>query len=168
MNVNETNTVPVEETEPAKNTEKKVNSIGSAEIYITTWTEEADEATNLGYSSSDMEKWTVKKIAVVAKVFGKDEAAKHFKIGTNTEMKNHLRCDMCGKYLSLIPTLLNQFTGATRSNCWWEGRKHLQPKNLSNDQNTEKSVSAMIAADIFLFPLNLKKLMRLSNCQNFQ
>ena len=36
LNVNDTNPVPVEETEPAKNTEKTVNSIRAAEISITT------------------------------------------------------------------------------------------------------------------------------------
>ena len=60
-----------------------------------------------------MEKCNVEKTTVVAK----GEAAKHFKIGTSTEMKKYLRCDKCGKYLSLIPTLLNQFSGATGANC---------------------------------------------------
>ena len=37
VNVNETNPVPMDETEPAENTEKKLfNSIGSVEIYFTT------------------------------------------------------------------------------------------------------------------------------------
>ena len=48
-----------------------------------------------------------RKVAVVA--------AKAFKIDTNTGMKKYLRCDKCGKYLSLIPALLNQLTGATRA-----------------------------------------------------
>ena len=47
VNVNETNPVPVEETEPAENTEKEVNSIGSVEISIITGAGEADEATKL-------------------------------------------------------------------------------------------------------------------------
>ena len=42
---------------------------------------------------------TVEKVAVIAK----GEAAKDFKIGTNTGMKKYLRCDKCAKYLSLIP-----------------------------------------------------------------
>ena len=120
--------------------------IGSVEISITTWTEEADEATNLKYSSSDMEKCTVEKNAIVS--IG--EAAEHFKIGTNTEMKKYLRCDKCGKYLSLIPTLLNQFTGATKANCGWGGRGYMQGKKILNAQNTEKPVSAIIAAEIFI------------------
>ena len=43
------------------------------------------------------------------------EAAKDFKLGTNTESKKYLRFEKCGKYLSLIPALLNQFAGATRA-----------------------------------------------------
>ena len=58
-----------------------------------------------------MEKCTVEKVAVDAKV----EAAKDFKIGTNTELKKYLRCDKCGKYLSLFLALLNQIRGATRA-----------------------------------------------------
>ena len=54
---------------------------------------------------------TVENIAVVAK----GEAAKDFKIGTNTGMKKYLRCDKCGKYISLIPANLNKFKGATRT-----------------------------------------------------
>ena len=75
---------------------------------------EADEATKLEYSASDIEKCTVEKVAVNAK----GEAAKDFKIRTNTGMKKYLRCDKCdkcGKYVSLIAVLLNQFTGATRA-----------------------------------------------------
>ena len=72
---------------------------------------QADEATKLEYSASDIEKCTVEKVAVVAK----GEAAKDFNIGTNTGMKKYLRCDKCGKYLSLIPALLNQLTGTTIS-----------------------------------------------------
>jgi hypothetical protein len=74
-------------------------------------------------------------------------------------MKKNLRCDKCGKYLFLIPALLNQFTGFTRAvgGGWWGGRGDLQPKNLLDAQNTEKSVSAIRAADI-LFPLHLKRL----------
>ena len=49
--------------------------------------EEADEATKLEYSASDIEKCTVEKVAVVAK----GEATKDFKIGTNTWMKKYLR-----------------------------------------------------------------------------
>ena len=77
---------------------------------ITTLSGEADEATKLEYSASDIEKCTVEKDAVDAK----GEAAKDWKIGTNTRMEKYLRCDKCGKCLSLIPALLNQFTGATR------------------------------------------------------
>ena len=76
MNVNETNPVPVEETEYAENTKKEVNSIRAAEISVNTWAEEADDATKLEYSASDIEKCTVEKVAVVAKC----EAAKAFKI----------------------------------------------------------------------------------------
>ena len=54
-----------------------------------------------------MEKFTIEKVVVDAK----GEAAKDFKIGTNTGMKKYLRC---GKYPFLLPALLNQFTGATR------------------------------------------------------
>ena len=46
VNVNETNPVPVEETKPAKHT-KKVNSIRSFDISITTSADEVDEATKL-------------------------------------------------------------------------------------------------------------------------
>ena len=148
MNVNETNPVPVEETEHAENTEKEVNSIRAAEISINTWAQDADDATKLEYSASDIEKCTVEKVAVVAK----GEAAKAFKIDTNTGMKKYLRCDKCGKYLSVIPALLNQLTGATRApgGGWWGGRGDLQPENLLNAQNTEKSVSAIRAAEIFI------------------
>ena len=45
---------------------------------------------------------TVEKVAVDAK----GEAAKDFKIGTNTGIKKYLRCDKCGKYISLIPAFL--------------------------------------------------------------
>ena len=55
----------------------------------------------------DIEKCTVEKIAVVAKV----EAAKDVKIGTYTAIKKYLRCNKCGKYISLIPALVNQFAG---------------------------------------------------------
>ena len=68
-------------------------------------------ATILEYSASGIEKYTVEKAAVVAK----GEAAKDFKIGTDTRMKKYLRCDKCGKYISVIPAFLNQFTGATRA-----------------------------------------------------
>ena len=54
---------------------------------------------------------TAEKVAVYAK----GEAAKDFKIGTYTGMKNYLRFDKCGKYIYLIPALLNQFTRATRA-----------------------------------------------------
>ena len=112
VNVDEINPVPVEEIEHAENTErKKVNSIRSVEIAITTWAEESDEATKLDYSASDIEKCTVEKVAVVAK----SEAAKDFKIGTVTGMNKYLSCDNCGKNVSLIPALLNQFTGDTRA-----------------------------------------------------
>ena len=39
------------------------------------------------------------------------EAAKDFKIGTSREVKKYLRFEKCGKYLSLILELLNQFAG---------------------------------------------------------
>ena len=95
-------------------------------------------------------KCTGKKVAVVAK----GEPAKDFKIGTNKGMKKYLRCHRCGKYFSLIPALLNKFTVATRApgGGWWGGRGDLQPKNLLNAQNTEKSVSAIRAAEIFISP----------------
>ena len=68
-------------------------------------------ATKLKYFASEIEKCTVEKVAVVAK----GEAVKDFRSGTNTGMKQYLRCDKCGKYISLIPAFLNQFTGATRA-----------------------------------------------------
>ena len=101
VNVNENNPVLVEETEPAENTE--FNRIS--------WAEEADEATKLEYSAYDIKKCTVEKVAVVAK----GEAAKDFEIDTNTEVKKYLRFEKCGKYLPLIPALLNQFAGTTRA-----------------------------------------------------
>ena len=61
-------------------------------------------ATKLEYSASDIEKCNDEKVAVVAK----GEAAKEFKIGTNAGVKKYLRCDKCGKYLSVIPALLNK------------------------------------------------------------
>ena len=82
VKVDEINPMPVEETEHAENTEK-VNLIRSVEIYITTWSEESDEGTQLENSGSDIEKCTVEKVAV----FAKGEAAKDVNIGTNTEMK---------------------------------------------------------------------------------
>ena len=48
-------------------------------------------------------------------VVAKGEAAKDFKIGTNTEVKKYLRFEKCGKYLSLIQALLNQLAGAIRA-----------------------------------------------------
>jgi hypothetical protein len=93
----------------AENTEKSVRAIRAAEILISTSFEEADEATKLEYSAYDIEKCTVEKVAVVAE----GEAAKDFK--TNTEVKKYLRFEKCGKCLSLIPALLNQFAGATRA-----------------------------------------------------
>ena len=69
-----------------------MNSVRSVEISITTWAEEAGEATKLEYYASDIEKCTVEKVAVVAK----GEAAKDFKICTYTGMKKYLRCDKCG------------------------------------------------------------------------
>ena len=65
-----------------------------------------DEANNLEDSASDIEKCTVEKVAVIAK----GEAAKAFKIDTNTGMKKYLRCDKCENIY-----LLNQLTGATRA-----------------------------------------------------
>ena len=88
-----------------------MNSIRSVEISLNSLTEEADKATKLEYSASDIEMCTVERVAVVSK----GEAAKDVKIGTYTGMKKYLRCDKCGKYLSLIPPLLNQFTMATRA-----------------------------------------------------
>ena len=89
-----------------------MNSIRSVEISITICTEEDDEATKLEYSPFFyIKKFTVEKVAVVAK----GEAAKDFKICTSTGKKKYLRCDKCGKYLSLIRALLNQFTEATRA-----------------------------------------------------
>ena len=80
--------------------EKKLfNPIGSVEIYFTTWAEEADEATKLEYSASNIENCTVANVA-------QGEAAKDFKIGTDTGMKKYMRCDKCEKYLSLIPLIL--------------------------------------------------------------
>ena len=73
LNVNEANPVSVEETEHAENTEKKVNPIRVAEISITAWAEEADEATKLEDSAT-----TVEKVAVVAK----GDAAKAVKTDT--------------------------------------------------------------------------------------
>ena len=80
----------MEETEPAEY-RKITDFFVSFEISITTWAEEAYVATKLEYS--DIEKWTVEKVAFVIK----GEAAKDFKIGTNTAMKKYLRCDKCGK-----------------------------------------------------------------------
>ena len=48
---------------------------------------------------------TVEKVAVVAE----GEIATDFNICINTEVKNYLRFGKCGKYLSLIPAILNQF-----------------------------------------------------------
>ena len=56
---NETTPEPVKETETAENienTEKSVNAIRAAEIYIYTSTDEADEATNLEDTTSDKKK----------------------------------------------------------------------------------------------------------------
>ena len=50
------------------------------------------EATKLEYYASDIEKWTVEKVAVV----DKGEAAKDFKICTYTGMKKCRKCDKCG------------------------------------------------------------------------
>ena len=69
------------------------------EISITTSTKEPNEATKLENFAPYIEKYTV---------VAKGEAAKDFKIGTNTGMKKYWRCDKCGKYLFLIPALLNQ------------------------------------------------------------
>ena len=65
--------------------------------------------TKLEYSSSDMEKCSVEKIAAVAK----GKATKDVKIGTNTGLKKYLMCDKCGKYISLISAFLSQFSGST-------------------------------------------------------
>ena len=72
-----------------------MNSIGSVDIFFTTWAKETDEATKLDYSASDIEKCTDENVAVV----DEGEAAKDFKIGTNTGMKKYMRCDKCGKFL---------------------------------------------------------------------
>ena len=68
-------------------------------------------ATRLEYSASYIEKCTVEKVNVVAK----GEGAKDSKNGTNAGMKKYLRCDKCGKYLSLIQAFLNKFTGGARA-----------------------------------------------------
>ena len=60
------------------------------EISIITGASEADEATKLENSASDIEKCTVEKVAVVAKC----EAAKDVKIGTNPKMKKFMRCEV--------------------------------------------------------------------------
>jgi hypothetical protein len=79
-----------------------VNLVRSVDISITTGAEDAGEATKLEYSASDIEKYTVEKVAVVAK----GEAAKDFKICTYTGRQKYLRCDKCGKSISLIPAFL--------------------------------------------------------------
>ena len=50
---------------------------------------------------------TVEKVDVVAK----SEAATNFKTGSYTGMRKYLRCNKWGKYISLIPALLNRFAG---------------------------------------------------------
>ena len=57
-------------------------------FFYSTLAEEADEATNLEDSASDIEKSTVEKVAIVAK----GEAAKASKTDTNLEKFN---CDQC-------------------------------------------------------------------------
>ena len=141
-----------------------MNSFGSVEISITNWAEKTDKATKLEYSVSGIEKCTVERVAIVAK----GQAAKDFKIGTNTRMKKCLRCDKCGKYIYLIPAFLNQFTGATRAQggADEEGeeicslRTYWMLKILSYQWVQSELLR-------FLFPLHLKKLMRLPSCQNF-
>ena len=76
---------------------------------MTTLAEEAGEATKQEYYASDTEKCTVEKVAVVAK----GEAAKDFKICTYSGEISEV--GQVWKYLSLIPSLLNQFTGANRA-----------------------------------------------------
>ena len=83
---------------------KYVNLIGSVEIYITTWAEEAGEATELEYSASGIENCTAEKVDVVAK----GEVAKNFQIGIFTGMKKYLSSDKCGKCFSLIPALMRR------------------------------------------------------------
>ena len=68
-----------------------MNSIGSNEILINNGGEDADEPTKLEYSASEIEKHTVENVAVVPK----GEAAKEFKVGTNTWMKKNMMCDKC-------------------------------------------------------------------------
>ena len=56
--VDDTTPVAVEETEPAENAKDNKNSenaIKAANIYITTWAEEANEVTNLEDSAYDIE-----------------------------------------------------------------------------------------------------------------
>ena len=57
------------------------------EISITTSAKEPNEATKLENSAPDIEKCTV---------VAKGEAARDFKIGTNTGMKKYRSCDKCG------------------------------------------------------------------------
>ena len=90
MNVNATTPEAIEETERARNdekTEKSVNEIRADKIYISTWAEEANEATNLEGSAYAIEKCTVDKVAVVAKCEG-------FKTDTNTSMKQYPNTDL--------------------------------------------------------------------------
>ena len=61
-----------------------------AESSFSTWAEETDEATIIEGSVSDIEKWTVEKVAVVAK----GEAGKDFKTDTNTQMKQYPNLDL--------------------------------------------------------------------------
>ena len=86
---NETTPEPVKETvtaENIENTEKSVNAIRAAEIYIYTSTDEADEAANLEDTASDKENSAAEKVAIVAKgETAKSEATQASK--TDTEFK---------------------------------------------------------------------------------
>ena len=142
---------------------KSVNSIGSVEISITTWAEEADVATKLEYFASDIENCTVEKVAVVAK----GEAAKVFKVGTDTGMKKYLRCNKCRQCIFLIPAHLNQFAGGhqgPRRGLMRRERRSAakEPIKILRNQWMQSELLR------FVFPLHLKKLMRLPNCPNFQ
>ena len=120
-------------------------------------------ATKLEYSASDIEKYTVEKVAVVAK----GEAAKVFKIGTDTGMKKYLRCNKCGQYISLIPAHLNQFAGGHQG----PRRGLMRRERRSAAKEPIKILrNQLLQSELlrFVFPLHLKKLMRLPNCQNFQ
>ena len=87
MIVNKTTPEPVE---PAENAEISDKSVITAEISSSTWSKETDEPTNLEYSVSDIETFTVEKVAVVAK----GEAGKDFKTDTNSQMNQYPILDL--------------------------------------------------------------------------